>query len=59
MTDIEKSIEEKAIEARRAYQRMWRANNKDKVRSYNENFWKKQAKKSDVMEVDSNENENN
>ena len=34
-----------AAEARRAYQRKWRAANKEKVREYNLRFWEKQAQK--------------
>lgn len=38
------SAEERAeIEARRAYQRKWRAENKDKVREHNRRFWRKKA----------------
>lgn len=36
---------EKANEARRAYQKKWRAKNKDRVREYNRRFWEKQAAK--------------
>lgn len=32
-----------ATEARRIYQREWRARNKDKVRASNERFWQKKA----------------
>lgn len=39
-----------AIQARREYQRRWRAANKDKVRRYNEAFWRKQARKLDEAE---------
>lgn len=35
--------EQKAIEARRAYQRQWRAANKDKVKEHNRRFWLKKA----------------
>ena len=35
--------EQQAIEARRAYQRQWRAANKDKVREHNRRFWLKKA----------------
>lgn len=35
--------ERKAIEARRAYQKQWRAANKDKVKAHNRNFWLKKA----------------
>lgn len=35
---------EEAIKAeQRAYFRKWRANNKDKVRKHNENYWKKRV----------------
>ena len=38
------SIEERAaIEARRQYQKEWRAANKDKVREHNRKFWEKRA----------------
>ncbi len=37
-------VEEKAaIEARRAYQREWRANNRDKVKATEARFWAKKA----------------
>lgn len=36
-------IERKAIEARREYQRQWRAANKDKVRENNKRYWEKVA----------------
>ena len=32
-----------AIEARRAYQREWRAKNRDKVKKNNENYWMRRA----------------
>lgn len=31
--------------ARRAYQRVWRTRNKEKVKDYNRRFWKKCAEK--------------
>ncbi len=45
MTDLNTlpAEEQKAIEARRAYQRQWRAANKDKVREHNHRFWLKKA----------------
>jgi hypothetical protein len=45
MTDLNTlpAEEQKAIEARRAYQRQWRAANKDKVREHNRRFWLKKA----------------
>lgn len=47
MKDFEKlSAEEQAvILARRAYQKEWRAKNKDKVKAHNAKFYKKQAEK--------------
>ena len=45
MTDLNTlpAEEQKAIEARRAYQRQWRAANKEKVREHNRRFWLKKA----------------
>lgn len=37
--------ERKAIEAKRAYQRQWRAANKDKVREHNRRYWEKKGAK--------------
>ena len=37
------SVDEKAKEARRAYSNAWRAANKDKVREYNQRYWKRKA----------------
>lgn len=34
---------EKARELCRAYQREWRAKNKDKVKKYNREYWQKKA----------------
>lgn len=39
------SISEKVAEVRRAYQKAWRAKNKDRIREYNRRFWEKQAEK--------------
>lgn len=39
------NIEQMAIEARRAYQREWRAKNKDKVRANTMRYWAKRAMK--------------
>ena len=36
-------LTEQAKEARRAYQRMWRANNRDKVRAIQQRHWEKKA----------------
>ena len=35
--------ERAAVEARREYQRKWRAENKEKVREHNKRFWDKKA----------------
>ena len=42
-TKQEKTIDEIAREERLAYFREWRANNKDKVKKHNQNFWKRKA----------------
>lgn len=34
---------EKAIAAQRDYYRRWRKENRDKVRQYNANYWKRKA----------------
>lgn len=36
-------MDEKAKEARRAYSNAWRAANKDKVREYNQRYWKRKS----------------
>lgn len=36
-------MDEAAKEARRAYNRAWRAKNKDRVREINARYWKKKA----------------
>lgn len=39
------SAEERAaVEARREYQRQWRAANRDRVRIHNQRYWSKKAK---------------
>lgn len=35
--------ERAAIEARREYQRKWRAANRDRVRTHNERYWRKKG----------------
>ena len=35
---------------RKEYYKEWRTNNKDKIKKYNERFWKKQAEKLDRKE---------
>lgn len=42
--------ERKVIEARREYQRKWRAANKDKVQEHNKRFYKKKATEINVKE---------
>lgn len=42
---MEQTQRERAAEIRRAYQKEWRAKNKDRVREYNRRFWEKQAAK--------------
>ena len=41
----QKTIEELALEERRAYFREWRANNKDMVKKHNATYWEKRAKR--------------
>lgn len=38
-------LDRKAVEARREYQRKWRAANKDKVRANNQRYWQRVAAK--------------
>ena len=35
--------EDEIMELKRAYQREWRAKNKDKVKQHNHNYWAKKA----------------
>lgn len=35
----------RAIEARRAYYRAWRAANKERVKQYNEAYWQRRAER--------------
>ena len=41
----QKTLEELALEERRAYFREWRANNKDKVKKHKATYWEKRAKR--------------
>ena len=36
-------MDEKALEARRKYKREWARKNRDKMKVYEENFWKRRA----------------
>ena len=47
-----KELSRDAIEARRQYQKEWRAANKDKVREYNRKFCKKRAAQSATTQTD-------
>ena len=38
-----------ANDAKRAYYKQWRANNKDKIRTYNERYWAKKAAESEAI----------
>ncbi len=38
-----KKLDEIICQERREYFRQWRANNKDKVKKNNENYWRKKA----------------
>ncbi|MBP3855093.1 MAG: hypothetical protein IK990_05705 [Ruminiclostridium sp.] len=44
--------ERAVIEARRQYQKEWRAANKDKVREHNRRFWEKRAAQSAATRTD-------
>ena len=52
MTDVKNltNEEQKLIAARRAYQKEWRAKNKDRIKQYNHNFFKKLAEKQEAAE---------
>ena len=39
----EKSLNEKIKDTRNEYMRTWRANNRDKVKQYNQNYWRKKV----------------
>lgn len=45
-------IDRKAAEARREYQRRWRAANKDKVRANNQRYWQRVAAKKERQGTD-------
>lgn len=53
---MENISSDKAIEIRRAYQKAWRAKNKDRVREYNRRFWEKQAAKQDKIATEQHTN---
>ena len=38
------SLEQEAKELRKAYYREYRKNNKEKIKTYNKNYWEKKAK---------------
>lgn len=40
-------LKERAAEEKRAYQRKWRAANKDKVREINQRYWARKALKAE------------
>ena len=50
---------EAAIHERRAYQRAWRAKNRDRVRKYNTDYWERRAtrKRQEVNGNAANEND--
>lgn len=51
----QEQLEELALEKRREYQRNWRAKNKDKVKMYNETYWKNQVKE-EIREIEASRN---
>lgn len=44
-------MDEKAAEARRAYKRKWQRENRDKVKKYQENYWKRKAEEAEKAEA--------
>ena len=44
-TNQERNAKEAGRLARNAYAREWRANNRDKVRQYNEGYWARKAER--------------
>lgn len=42
---MSKKLEQTAAEIRREYQRQWRQKNRDKVRRYNEAYWRRLAER--------------
>lgn len=51
----QEQLEELALEKRREYQRNWRAKNRDKVKMYNETYWKNQVKE-EIREIEASRN---
>lgn len=49
-----KQLDKAAAEARKEYFRKWRKNNRDKVKKYNENYWRKRAERSLEAEINDN-----
>ena len=47
---MSKTIEERMLEERKAYFKQWRANNRDKIREHNQNYWRKRAEKKQMEE---------
>ena len=52
-----KKLDRAAAEARRAYFREWRRKNIDKVKQYNDDYWRRQAEKRLAEEVNTNGSE--
>lgn len=46
----EKTVQSRALELRREYQREWRRKNKDKVKESNRLYWERKAKKEAIAE---------
>jgi len=47
-----KDLDNAGQEARKEYFRNWRKNNSEKVKKYNENYWRRQAEKSLAEEAE-------
>ena len=48
-------MSEEAMAAKRAYQKKWRASNRERIREYNRLYWERQAQKAKAMESKTNE----
>ena len=46
-----KAAQEAGRQARNAYARQWRANNRDKVRQYNADYWARKAARDNGEEI--------
>lgn len=54
---LDKNLED-AIRERRAYQRKWRFENRDRIRRYNAEYWERRARRNNQEVRDNAANEN-